>query len=42
MAIVLERRRHRNVTQVAEKGGKSEEKAENVGESGLRGLAPTC
>jgi len=35
MAIVLERCRHENVTQVAEKGGKSKEKAENKGEISL-------
>jgi hypothetical protein len=34
--------RHEDVTQVAEKSGKTEEKAENEGESGLRGLASTC
>ena len=40
MAIVLERCRHENVTQVAEKGGKSKEKAENKGEISLARTRP--
>jgi hypothetical protein len=41
MHCVRSYRCHENVTQLAENSGKSEEKAENEGESTLRGVPPT-